>query len=258
MPNEPKLRGAGKQRNGPWPLGEIPHTTVTEIGKHIVHRLAVGQVDITGDDFGGIFATAISGIHRGKPLGIADVEWENCAWSVKTMKAKNPFTETRIRAISGRNDVNFSYDIKDPYADIAATGKGVLDIWNARVNESLNQHDDLRILVLARNMDTLEFTLCEYEAVRYIPSEYRWEKNANNNLIGYDIQHGDHRFTWQAGGRQFTVIHHIPASAYRFRIAHRPGVLEERHVLNLIKWEDNWIQAVPAPSIIPIQQTGTL
>jgi hypothetical protein len=44
----------------------------------IVHRLAVGHADITGDDFGGIFASAINGVHRGKPLGIADVEWHEC------------------------------------------------------------------------------------------------------------------------------------------------------------------------------------
>jgi hypothetical protein len=135
----------------------------------IVHRLAVGHADITGDDFGGIFASAISGVHRGKPLGIADVEWNGCAWSIKTVQAKKPFEQTSIRVISGRNSPSYSSDIPNPFADIQATGRAVLEIWNARVDEALHSHDDLRILVIIRNMDTLEFTLFEHEGARFIP-----------------------------------------------------------------------------------------
>jgi hypothetical protein len=188
-------------------------------------------------------------MHRGKPLGIADVVWKGCAWSVKTIQDPSPFTQNRIRVISGRNDVNYSYDIKDSYADITATGNAVLDIWNGRINESLNEHDDLRIFIMVRNMSLLEFTLIELEAGRFVPSEFRWEKNKNNNLEGFDIQHGEHRFTWQSGGRQFTVIHHVPASAYRFRISRKPGMLSQEQVLKLSRFEDSWI--VPVPFVPP-------
>jgi hypothetical protein len=133
---------------------------------------------------------------------------------------------------------------------VAATGEGVLKIWNSRLNESLSEHEDLRIFIMIRNMDALEFTLMELEAVRYVPSEYRWETNKHGNFIGYDIQRNEHRFTSQAGGKQFTVIHHVPSSAYRFRITKKPGMLEQRHVLNLIKFDDDWIQPVPAPAPI--------
>lgn len=244
MPNEPRLRGQQRRRNAPHQLGQLPPALAVGIGRQLVHRLAVGQADITGDDFGVIFAKTINGTHRGKPLGIADVEWENCAWSVKTVQASQPFTETSIRVISGRNNVGFSCGIKEPYADIAKTGNAVLEIWNSRVNESLNQFDDLRIFIMVRNMSTLEFTIMEIEPVRYVPAEFRWEKNKNDNLIGYDVQRGEHRFTWQPGGGQFTVVHHIPASAYRFRIARRPGMLAEEQVLRLTRFEENWIEPV--------------
>ena len=90
MPDELRLRGHARRRSGPHPLGELPNSLAIEIGKRIVHRLAVGHADITGDDFGGIFAAAINGEHRGKPLGVSDVTWNGCAWSVKTMQAFYP------------------------------------------------------------------------------------------------------------------------------------------------------------------------
>lgn len=248
MPNRPtRLRGRSRRRSGPYPLGELPASLAVQIGRHIVHRLAVGNADITGDDFGGIFASAISGDHRQSPLGIADVTWNGCAWSVKTVKDRSPFSQRTIRLISGRNSPVFSSGITDPFTDIQATGRAVLDVWNARLNESLNDHDDLRIFVMIRNMSTLEFTLMEYEAVRYVAAEYTWRRNRRGNIEGFEADGGAHRFTWQPHGSQFTVIHHVPESAYRFRITHTPGTLEERQVLTLINFDESWIEPVPAP-----------
>jgi hypothetical protein len=231
--------------------GELPPSLAVQIGKRIVHRLAVGQVDIEGNDFGAIFAQSIDGTHRGKPLGVADVWWESCAWSVKTVKSSKAFTVGKIRVISGRNNVNYSFGIKDPYADIAATGDGVLKIWNSRVDEALSEYEDLRIFIMVRDMDALEFTLVEIAAEQYVPSEYRWEKNKENNFEGFDVQRGEHCFTYQPGSAQFTVMHRIPASAYRFRIAHKPGMLEQEHVLRLTGFQDDWIVPVSAMPCAP-------
>jgi hypothetical protein len=210
-----------------------------------VHRIAVGHADITGDDFGGIFAAAISGAHRGKPLGIADVMWNDCAWSVKTVKAKNPFEVSNIRVISGRNSPSYSSDITVPFADIQATGRAILEIWNERVDIAAREHDDLRVLIMIRNMRTREFTLMEHEGARFVPSEYIWEQNKSKNLIGYDKTSRKQCFTWQHSGSQFTIHHHVPASAYCFRITKRPGMIAEEHILRLVKFEDGWIQTVP-------------
>jgi hypothetical protein len=243
MSKEARLKGNAKRRSGPHPLGEFPSSLAVEIGRHIVHRLAVGQEDITGDDFGVIFAAAISGQHRGKPLGIADVEWDGCAWSIKTVQDERPFEKTSVRVISGRNSPVYSGGISDPFADIQATGRAVLDVWNARVNEALNTYDDLRILVLIRNMTTLEFTIFEHEATRYVPTEYGWTVNKQGNFEATDEQKS-HRFTWQPHGSQFTTIHHVPKSAYRFRIKQRPAMLEEGRVLELVGFKEDWIEEV--------------
>ena len=240
---EVKLRGKATRRSGPYPLGEIPDSVVIAIGRQLVHRLAVGHTNITGDDFGDIFANAIGGHHKNKPLGIADVEWNGCAWSCKTVQATKPFTKPSIRAISGRNNIRYSCNIHDVFADIQASGRAVLEIWNARVNEALSTHDDLRILVFVRNFSSLEFTIFEQEAVRFIPNEYTWTRNDEDNLEAHDSS-GVHRFTWQTEGKQFTIIHHIPAHAYKFRIVRKPQTLEVHAVLTLVKFEENWIKKV--------------
>ncbi|MDC9701470.1 MAG: hypothetical protein PSN37_04515 [Alphaproteobacteria bacterium] len=95
------------------------------MAKQFVHRIAIGHADITGDDFGTIFANSIDGMHRESPLGVADVPKENCAWSVKTVKGKKPFGSERVRLISGRNSLDYSMGISNPRADPVATGRAV-------------------------------------------------------------------------------------------------------------------------------------
>lgn len=192
-----RLRGTAKRRHEEYPLGEIPDSVIVEMAKQFVHRLAIGHADITGDDFGTIFANSIDGIHRESPLGIADVLKENCAWSVKTVKGQKPFETERVRLISGRNSPDYSMGISDPRLDATATGRSVLSIWNARVNEALGEFDDLRVIVCVRNFATRHFMLFEEEANRFSHADYRWGFNKNGNLEGHDIAHGKHVFTWQ-------------------------------------------------------------
>jgi hypothetical protein len=112
----------------------LPDTVLFSIAKQLVHRLAVGHGDITGDDFGTIFANAIGGEHRGSPLGIADVVLNGCAWSIKTVKCNRPYDCRSARFISGRNSPDYSLGISDPRANPEATGRAVLAVWNARVS----------------------------------------------------------------------------------------------------------------------------
>lgn len=65
----PKLRGSGTTRSGPYPLGKFLDDMAIRLACQFVHRLAVGHADITGDDWGDIFATAISGNHRHGRIG---------------------------------------------------------------------------------------------------------------------------------------------------------------------------------------------
>ena len=236
------MRGRQPRRTGPYELGQIPVFALVEIGKQIVHRLALGQKDISGDDFGTFFANAIGGVHRATPLGIADVVWGGCAWSLKTVKASKPFSAPRVRLISGRNSPDFSQGISDPRANAEVTGHAVLSIWNARVNEAMNRHDDLRVGVLVRNMSTREFTLFEEEAQRFVQSNYEWEFNKRGNLEGREKSTNVHRFTWQPHGSQFTVIREVPSSARSFSIGPEVPRLDPESVLSQIKFEESWIK----------------
>lgn len=243
-PKKPRLRGKAKARKMPYPLSEFSNDAIVCIGRSIVHRLAVGHSDITGDDFGGIFAEAISGVHREKPLGVTDVIWNECSWSVKTVKANKPFEQKNVRLITGRNSPDFSYGIEKVRENVNKTGSAVLNIWNERVNQSFEEYIDLRVVVLVRNMETLEFTLFEYEAGRYAPADYEWRLNPHRNFQGYEKGTNNHCFTWQPHGSQFTVIKKIPGSACKFRIKKRPGLIEPQQVLMLVRFDESWIERI--------------
>lgn len=236
-----RLRGTAKRRHEEYPLGEIPDSVIIEMAKQFVHRIAIGHSDITGDDFGTIFAKSIDGMHRESPLGIADVAKENCAWSVKTVKVKKPFETKRVRLISGRNSPDYSMGISDPRKDAKATGRAVLSIWNARVNEALDEFNDLRVIVCVRNLATRKFILFEEEAGRFSYADYEWGFNKRGNLEGHDIAHGEHVFTWQPHGSQFTIIRKVPAHARKFSINHSVPLIQMEHVLGLAKFDESWV-----------------
>ena len=238
-----RLRGNAPRHEGPYPLGAIPDNVIKSVGAKIVHRLAVGHADISGDDFGKIFADAVGGQHRASPLGIADVGFENCAWSAKTIKAPRPFTLPVARLISGRNSPAYGQGIHDPFEDVQRTGAAVLETWNARWNEARKEYDDLRIILLVRSIERLEFKITEYEAIRYQPANYRWELNSNQNFVARDSQ-GHHNFTWQSHGSQFTIMHRIQPSARSFRITRTPPVTDEKTILDSIGFDDSWIELV--------------
>lgn len=237
------MRGGARRRNEPYPLGQFPNSLLYDIAKQLVHRLAIGHSDITGDDFGTIFANAVQGMHRGKPLGIADVEHNGCAWSVKTVKAKRPFEIPVIRLISGRNSPDYSLGIgiSGPRVNSNNTGRAVLAAWNARVNEAMDQYDDLRIVIMVRNIETREFLLFEEEAQRFTTTEYDWTFNKHGNLEGCNRTTRNHEFTWQPHGSQFTILRHIPASARRFVINPNVPMVQPDTILAAIRFRPDWI-----------------
>ena len=168
-------------------------------------------------------------------------EWNGCAWSVKTVKAPHPYQQKRVRLISGRNSPDYSLGITDPHADPTATGRAVLEIWNARVNESLNEHDDLRTVVLIRNMETREFVIFEEETQRFSPNNYRWSFNKRKNLEARETTTNTHVFTWQPHGSQFTIIRDVPGSARRFSIVPNVPMVDVANVLGRVGFRADWI-----------------
>ena len=245
MPSKkPKLRGHKPTRLSTHDLGDFSRSTIEAISRQIVHRLAIGHTNIAGDDFSRIFAKAIHAEHREKPLGLADVVWENCGWSAKTLQHKTPHAAKTIRLISGRNSPSYSCGIENPHENVQKTGSAVLKIWNARIDESLKEHDELRVVIFVRNMSTLDFVIFEEELVRFQPNDYRWSKNQRDNLVAQHISEGKRCFTWQPHGSQFTIHKDISPSAVKFSIAKRPRILEEQHVINLTGFSSDWVRIV--------------
>ena len=235
----PRLRG-GWNSPTPYPLGQIPDSIILSIASNIVYLNAVGRSDLSGDDWGDIFAAALNGIHLKSPLGIVDIALDNTAWSAKTVKAKNPVTTDRVRLISGRNNVLYSFGNDDVFADIQKTVEQVLSIWNTRVEEATQQYPQLRTVVLVRDMDELEFKVFEQQTTQFDPANYVWKINKDKNLEGHNIQDGGHTFTWQPNGRQFTIIRQVSGSARSFGIR-KPNALDPEEVLTNLGYDDSWV-----------------
>lgn len=241
--DHPKLRDSKRLlTREPYPINEIPESIIKKIWKKFVYLLCVGYKDLPGDEWGNVFAEAIGGTHLQSPVGIADVTFDKMAWSMKTVKTKNPHrANASIRLISGRCSPDYSYGISDPHKDIEATGRAVLNIWNERVNIAQDYYNPLRTSILVRSEDLLSFALFEEENHRFVASSYRWEENKNGNLIGIDIETGETRFTWQPHGSQFTIHTCVPMNAVRFKIK-QPPQLDVEETLKQIKYTDNWVE----------------
>lgn len=242
MSENPRLRGSSGAQQGPWPVGQVPDEILYELGKRLVHCYAIGRNDLSGDDFGDMFAAAIKGTHYDSPVGLTDVDLNDSGWSVKTVKSKKPVAQSKVRLISGRNSPDYSFGISEPRADIQKTGGAVLAIWNSRLNASRRTHPDMRVLVLIRNMDAKEFVLFEDEARQYVPGDYAWQLNKNCNIQGHRVADDRHCFTWQFHGGQFTIIRDVPGSARRFRIKRNVPSVSENAILQAINYQKNWLQ----------------
>lgn len=239
--DEPKLRDSYRlHKNEHHPLGKISKDVIKKIGAQIIYLLYTGRSDMTGDDWGDIYAKAIDAEHLASPLGIADVVKGRCAWSLKTVKANNINKVQSVRLISGRCSPDYSYGIENPHDDIQNTGDAVLAIFNSRVQISYKDYNPVRTLVLVRSPDLLNFVLFETELREFDLKKYVWEENVQSNFIGTRKSDGVHCFTWQPHGSQFTIVEQVPANAIRFKLK-KPPKLSLETALKTMKFDDSWI-----------------
>lgn len=152
----------------------FPDTLINRVGEYFIYLLYIGRKDISGDDWGDAFADAIDGKHLESPVGIADVVLDKNCWSMKTVKAKNPFESKSVRLISGRCSPDYSYGITDPHKDVQKTGEAVLNIWNERVNIATDHYSRVRTAILVRSYDLLSYRLFEEETRRFRTTDYHW------------------------------------------------------------------------------------
>lgn len=241
--DDPKLRKVDKVRP-PYQLGMFPKNVIIDVAKQIVYLLHTrGEARLEGSDWERIFATAINAEWKPSNVGLDDVRLDGCCWGAKTVKATHPATVSRVRLISGRNSLDYSYNANDPrQLPPGEVGNLVLRIWNARVESILKRFAHSRTVVLVKNNDLTELALFETETVRFDPERYRWSWNQRRNLEGSDEQ-GIHRFTWQPHGSQFTIVEDIPPTRRSFRLR-KPPPMNLDDVLRGIGFDETWVEII--------------
>lgn len=240
----PKLRSAGAKE--PYPLGEFPKEFVRIVAGELSAAIAVGRLDIEGKDWEQIFAKAINAEWRPSVIGLDDilVPALSAAWGAKTIKNEHPFTAQRIRLISGRNSLAYSFNITDVGTMTPAElGAKVVEIWNERVAALYQKYKTLRTVVLLKGPELHQISIFEKNTIRYNPTEYQWSWNKNSNLVAIDAD-GVSAFTWQPHGSQFTIHETVPDYALNIEID-PPAQIATEQIIEAIGFNESSYRVVP-------------
>jgi hypothetical protein len=238
----PKLRTVDKVRP-PFPLNEFPADFPYKLGQELVYLLATkDRPDLEGTDWEIIFSRCVDAEWKPSNVGLDDVVLGNMAWSAKSVKAKNPSTQKKVRLVSGRNSPGYSFGEKldTDTTDPETFGKLVLEIWNERVSAIREIHKHLRTVVLMKSDDLTEVVVFEFDTIRYDPELFRWEWNKNKNLCGFSKKNQEQYFTWQPHGSQFTIHEDVPDQSLVIRIK-RPEHLDKEQVLSAVGFDKDWV-----------------
>ena len=239
---KPKIRNVQRYKSL-YPLNRLSSDFGMKLGKELIYVLATrDNPDVSGDDWEQIFARCIGVEWKKSNSGLEDVVCGRTAWSAKTIKNANPFTHRHIRLITGRNSLDYSYDVDAVRAkDPNEVGEMVLGIWNARYEEVAANFSDLRTIILIRDDTLRNFAVLELASTPFNPKNYCWEWNHKKNLEGYEKATDIHRFTWQPSGSQFTMLPAVPCERLKIRIK-RPPMISHEYVLNEIRFDPSWVE----------------
>jgi len=239
--NSPKLRTVHKSIS-PFPLNEFPKDFPFLLGKELIYLLASkGKPELEGSEWESIFALCIGADWKPSNVGLDDVVLGNTAWGAKTVKATKPSSQRKVRLISGRNSPNYSFgERSDQKSDPFLIGKLVLEIWNERVSAIREKYKHLRTIVLIKASNLLEVLVFEFDTIRYDYELYNWEWNKGNNLIGTHKKSGEHCFTWQPHGSQFTIIEDVPEKGLVIKIK-QPKTLDKDQILTALGYDKSWV-----------------
>lgn len=217
---------------------------IHEIAAGIIYLLYTrGEARLEGNDWEKIFADGIKAEWKPSNVGLDDVRLGSCCWGAKTVKVSKPAQAKHVRLISGRNALGYSFAETDARSlDPATAGNFVLDIWNARASAVRVRFAHCRTVVLIKSDDLSECSMFEFETVRFESDRYTWGWNKNNNLEGYD-EAGQHRFTWQPHGSQFTVIEDVPENRVAFKLR-LPGTMPRDKALRALGFDSSWVEII--------------
>ena len=179
----PKLRSVNKSISA-FPLNVFPKDFPFLLGRELVYLLASkGKPEIEGTEWENIFADCIGADWKPSNIGLDDVVKGNTAWGAKTVKSTKPSSQKKVRLISGRNSIVYSYVERiDTNADPSLIGKLVLGIWNERISAIREKFKHLRTVVLIKSRDLSEVVDFEFDTIRYDHDLYLLEWNNNKNL----------------------------------------------------------------------------
>lgn len=228
----------------PYALNKFPKNLPSDFQREIVYLLESREIqNIEGGDWAEIFARLISGRRKLSSVGLDDVVLEQTAWSAKTVKNDNPAEAQRVRLISGRNSPVYSFGDKQiTEVDPDELGEKILSIWNERVAAVKKNYLHMRTVVLLKSDDLLELALFEFDTEIYPAEQFHWEWNARGNLEGKD-KRGQHRFTWQPHGSQFTIIEDVPADRLAIRIK-APALMSRDQVTSALGFDSSWVEII--------------
>lgn len=247
MVKSPKLRTVEKYK-APYPLNKFPKDFAVNLGREIVYLLASrGTPRLEGSDWEEIFARIVGAQWKPSNVGLDDIVLGQTAWGAKTVKNRRPSTVSKVRLITGRNSPVYSYgDREISECDPSDLGGKVLTIWNERVAAIQKLYRHVRTVALIKSDDLLELAAFELETVLHPVEQHRWQWNERRNLEGFKKSNGEHVFTWQPHGSQFTMIESVPESRLAIRIK-KPPVLDREAVLASIKFDESWIEVISQP-----------
>ncbi len=225
-------------------LNDFPSDLPYKISEQLVYIMSTrGSSDVQGSEWEKIFAEAIGAKWSYHPVGLDDIILGNTAWSAKSVKLENPAKVKTVRLISGRNDLQYAYDghrIKPGETDPDETGALVLDIFNSKVSKVRETHEHLRTVVLIRSGDLTEIVIFEFETIRYDPELFYWKWNKGRNLQGYFKRNNEHKFAWQSGGTQFTIIENVPAQNIHVKLK-SPELLDKKEFIKKLGFDKSWV-----------------
>lgn len=238
----PKLKTVQKVAP-PYLLNQFPKDFGFKLGKEIVYLLAVKQkATLEGEEWEQIFANCIGAEWKPSNVGLDDVVLGNTAFGAKTVKNKKPSKAKKVRLISGRNSIVYSFgETEVAKIDPDKVGAQVLSIWNERVSALREKYKHVRTIVLLKSDELEEVAVFEFETIRYDPEQYTWGWNENGNLEGYAKKNKTHMFTWQPHGSQFTIIEEVPNDLLVIKIK-RPEKADRESIMNSIGFQEEWIE----------------
>jgi hypothetical protein len=244
MVKGPRLRTVEKYAP-PYKLNSFPAGFALALGREIVYLLSSrGTPRLEGTDWEEIFARLVGAEWHPSNVGLDDVVLQQTAWGAKTVKNRRPSTVSKVRLISGRNSVSFSFGqekVKNVNPD--DMGDKVLAIYNERVSAVRKKYKHLRTVVLVKSDDLLELAVFEFDTIMYDSNAYWWQWNDNDNLEGYSKVGDKHTFTWQPHGSQFTIIEDVPEARLAIRIK-QPPRLDRDVVLEALQFDESWVEVL--------------